>query len=258
MSIRRGKSSDGPSPSTTGAPLFPRASHKFVEDLKAALATEEDANTSEILIINSSIGKLWAEKEKEDKVPPIFQDAQEFVGRVQFYFIHFILMHQILHQGNSLKSNRTLRNLFLFSNVQVGNGRKKLFQGVLSSCNVRPSIDLLIADIPENLPVPTVSNPSSLIPPWNVRKKALLEPEDGETSEDFMQDLFDHADSYIHDDGALLLFYPDDQTLRREIAGYVERDGFKLFKEWWGINRLRLALPNNPTRTVSFPLISVY
>jgi hypothetical protein len=58
--------------------------------------------------------------------------------------------------------------------------------------------DLIIADIPKNLPVPNVSDPAYSVPSWNA-----LDP-------DFLGELFNFADEIIHDDGIFLLFHPDD------------------------------------------------
>ncbi len=39
------------------------------------------------------------------------------------------------------------------------------FGGVLAKS--KPALDLIIADIPEGLPVPSISNPPSTLPVWN-------------------------------------------------------------------------------------------
>ena len=54
--------------------------------------------------------------------------------------------------------------------------------------------DLVIANLPEGLPVPTILVPSSIIPTWN------------EKSEYYLQELFDFADENLHDNGVLLFF----------------------------------------------------
>ena len=100
--------------------------------------------------------------------------------------------------------------------------------------------DLVIADLPENLPVPTVSDPPSSIPSWNVL-------DDG-----FLGELFDFADEIIHDDGALLLFHPqDDGDFRELIESHFPSFGFAVFKEWLGVNRLRLRSAKHPNKTTN-------
>ena len=62
--------------------------------------------------------------------------------------------------------------------------------------SLRGTTNLVIADLLEVLPVPTVSVPSSVVPTWN------------EKSENYLQELFDFAESdeILHDNGVLLLF----------------------------------------------------
>jgi hypothetical protein len=97
-------------------------------------------------------------------------------------------------------------------------------------------IDLIIADIPENLPVPGIS---TSVPEWNKRAKSYTE------------DVFEMADAYLHDDGALVLIHCDDRALMREIEDKAHQYDMKLLKDWWGINEMHLALPRDPSMTVS-------
>ena len=100
--------------------------------------------------------------------------------------------------------------------------------------------DLVIADIPENLPVPNVSDPAYSVPSWNA-----LDP-------DFLGELFDFADEIIHDDGALLLFHPvDNGDFRESIQDHFPAFGFTIFKEWLGVNRLRLHSAKNVDKTTN-------
>jgi hypothetical protein len=41
--------------------------------------------------------------------------------------------------------------------------------------NAKPTVDLIIVDVPEGLPVPTVSNLADVILPWNQSVESLLE-----------------------------------------------------------------------------------
>ena len=63
--------------------------------------------------------------------------------------------------------------------------------------NKKPVVDLIIPEYPDELRISGVSNPPSHIPPWNA-----LPPS-------FLQVLMAFAHQYLHDDGALLMFYPD-------------------------------------------------
>jgi hypothetical protein len=100
-------------------------------------------------------------------------------------------------------------------------------------------LDLILADIPEGLPVPGISNPASSIPPWN------------QEAEEWLQPIFDFADNHLHDDGAIILFHPFRMTTKAMILGYCECFGFHVRKEWLGINRLHLTSPIHQGVTVS-------
>jgi hypothetical protein len=56
-------------------------------------------------------------------------------------------------------------------------------------------MDLIIANLPENLPVPTISNPSTSIPLWNTLSK------------NFLESLFDFANEHLQDNGAMILIH---------------------------------------------------
>ena len=99
-------------------------------------------------------------------------------------------------------------------------------------------MDLIIADIPENLPVPTVSIPSSTVPSWNSRESGYVES------------IFEFASYYLQNDGALLLFHCDDRDLCTEVFDLADSYDFVMTKDWWGINDLSLASPRDPTSTV--------
>ena len=99
-------------------------------------------------------------------------------------------------------------------------------------------IDLLIADIPEGLPVPNVSSPSTAIPDWNALPSG------------FVESIFIFAETFLHDDAALLLFHCDDPNIHNEVVEWAQEYGFKVHRDWWGVNELRLASPRNPVTTV--------
>jgi len=102
-------------------------------------------------------------------------------------------------------------------------------------------IDLIIADIPENLPVPSISNPSSVVPPWNSR-----DPE-------YVVSIFGFTSHYLQNDGALLLIHNNDRKLTSDIFDQAETYDFVMHKDWWGINDLELAFPTDPDSKVFTP-----
>jgi hypothetical protein len=81
-------------------------------------------------------------------------------------------------------------------------------------------IDLIIADILENLPVPSVSNPPSVVPHWNSR-----DPE-------YVVFIFEFASHYLQNDGALLLIHNNDRKLTTDIFDQAETYDFVMHKDW--------------------------
>ena len=101
-------------------------------------------------------------------------------------------------------------------------------------------VNLVIADIPENLPVPNVSDLTYSVPSWNA-----LDP-------DFIGDLFDFVHEILHDDEALLHFHPDDNgDYKESIQDHFVAFGFSIFKEWLGVNRLRLHSVKHVDKTTN-------
>ena len=41
--------------------------------------------------------------------------------------------------------------------------------------NAKLIVDLIIVDVPEGLPIPTISNPEDVVPLWNQNADSLLE-----------------------------------------------------------------------------------
>ena len=55
----------------------------------------------------------------------------------------------------------------------------------------------------------------------------------------------------MHDDGALLIFYPENSQIRREIESYLKNNDLKVKDEWTIINSMHLTHPTNPSKYVS-------
>jgi hypothetical protein len=82
------------------------------------------------------------------------------------------------------------------------------------------------------------------VPEWNKQKKGFLEV------------LFDFANSHLHDKGAIILFFSDDLDVKADLKGLMSAYGFLTFKEWMGVNRLRMTSARDPSKTVSHLLPS--
>ena len=97
-------------------------------------------------------------------------------------------------------------------------------------------IDLLIADVPEDLPVPVVS--SSAIPDWNRRSK------------DYFKVLFTFAATHLHDDAVLLIIHSNNPAINHALRNWSFTLVFELVQDWWGLNGLHLVSPADPQKTV--------
>ena len=86
--------------------------------------------------------------------------------------------------------------------------------------------------------MPTLSSPSIVVPNWNVLPTG------------FIENVFIFAESFLHDDAALLLFHCDDPKIDVEVTEWAKEYGFKVHRDWWGVNELRLASPTDPMKTV--------
>lgn len=94
--------------------------------------------------------------------------------------------------------------------------------------------------------MPGISVPSTVIPPWNVRP------------EKYVDTIFEFAEIYLHDDGALLLFHANDRDVLIDVEECAETYNFHLECDWWGMNDLPLASPRNPSTTVIVIFISSF
>jgi hypothetical protein len=97
----------------------------------------------------------------------------------------------------------------------------------------------MIVDIPEGLPIPIVSSAPTSVQVWN------------STNENFLPLVFDFGSSFVHDNGALLLFHKNDLKLKADIRGCAKAYHFSIFKEWTRINRLPITSPRDASKTVS-------
>ena len=88
--------------------------------------------------------------------------------------------------------------------VQHKSDKARAFKGVQGTAD---RVDLMLVDLPEGLPVPMVSSPSTAVPQWNIDDIS------------FLAMVFAMGSSLVHDNGVLLLFHKDDLQLRADIRG---------------------------------------
>jgi hypothetical protein len=95
--------------------------------------------------------------------------------------------------------------------------------------NGRAYVDLIIADVLEDLPVPIVSNPSTSIPVWD------------EMPKNFLESLFDFASEYLQDNGAMILIHGAEIPLLKSKIRSISRvqvyhvQSFVAY-QWEGLN----------------------
>ena len=117
---------------------------------------------------------------------------------------------------------------------QIGGGRSR----PNTKPKVHTGIDLLFADVPENLRVPGISASPSDVPLWNKRSSSYFEV------------LFAFADANLHDDGVLVLVHPADYEVNSEIHNWAHTEKFYVAEEWFGMNDLDLQSPTTPSDLV--------
>jgi hypothetical protein len=120
--------------------------------------------------------------------------------------------------------------------MQHQEARNRKHNGIV---NAKATLDLIIVDVPEDLPVPIVSDPTDVVPLWNQSADSLLEA------------VFVFAEDYLQDDGAIMVIHPFQVGAKSTIPGYCVEYGFETRKEWLCMNRLHLCSPLNRTLIVS-------
>jgi hypothetical protein len=110
----------------------------------------------------------------------------------------------------------------------------------------KAAVDLIIADYPDGLPVPGVSEFPGQVPDWNKRVQ------------NFIKFTIGFSQGYLHDDGALLLFMPDNVQVKKEVLSFLYNNNLEVKEEWTIVNSLHLTHPMHNSKRVSnssqFPL----
>lgn len=136
-----------------------------------------------------------------------------------------------------------LTSLNWSSIFQVGKGRTQSTKHVrMTVSGLRHTgIDLLICDVPENRPVPSLSPDD--VPVWNLR------------SEDMISVMFSFAEANLQDNGVVLVIHAKDRVLDDDLEMFADLCHFVLVREWVGGNLLKLSSthPRQPTVFISSP-----
>lgn len=105
--------------------------------------------------------------------------------------------------------------------------------------NVHTDIDLLFADVPNNLRVLRISTSFLDVHAWYKRFVTYFEV------------LFAFANTNLHNDGIIVFAHAADRDVSRSIHNWAHREDFYIAKYWFSMNNLDLQSP-----TVSSELIS--
>ena len=99
-------------------------------------------------------------------------------------------------------------------------------------------IDLLFADVHENLRVPSISASSSDVPQWNKRTDSYFEV------------LFAFASANLHDNGILVFAHSADPEVSKSIHNWADREDFYVAKRLVGMYDLNFQSPPKPSELV--------
>jgi hypothetical protein len=214
-----------PSHSDATIPSVPRKRKAVAPDTSA---TSSERSSSLSLIENVDMGELVEDLMKTKVPPPAYRRIQDFLIKVCVSFCVSCLSFIVF-----LTFVLILDFLYIHS-FQVGTGRTR----PNTKPKVHTGIDLLFADVPENLRVPGISASPSDIPQWNKRSSTYFEV------------LFAFATAHLHDDGVIVFAHAADPEVSREIHNWAHTEDFYVAEDWFGMNDLDLQSPTNPTDLV--------
>ena len=178
---------------------------------------DTSVDSSSVLIINQAPDVILGQFEKlpEGQVPEAWESITEFLK---------------LHQGEKVR----------------------LQHGVSDGS---PLVDLVVFDIPENLPVPGIQ-PTGEVPPWNqlkIRTKSNRRQESP-----WIHKAFEFASTWLQDDGAVLVLYPDSKFISNEISSWADWASFQEEDKWFVSNELPLTRPDYEGRTVKYFMAKLF
>ena len=224
--------------------------------MTSSLAYNSSIASPRILILNDSFHNMVDYKAKHNKFPSSYDDMVSFLKEVhiQLYShgIHLASLHSqifpirnaivflklrlvLISHSTKLAIPYSPTHWFFF--FKVGASREFFFSGKVE---LKPSVDLVIADYPDGLPVPGVSEFPRQVPNWNKHV------------ENFIKFTIGFCQGYLHDDGALLIFYPDSVQIKKEILSYLYNNNFQVKEEWTIVNsNLHLTHPMHNSKRVS-------
>ena len=134
----------------------------------------------------------------------------------------------------------TMQQIDDFASKHQGRKRRRY-----KTTYTNPSVvDLIVLDVPEGLPVPGIGAPG-FIPEWNRLEKKIPDPQKKNKMESpFIKDAFEFSETWICDDGCLLVFYPDSRFHNNEVSGWAAWANLKEAMKWTVVSGLPLTKPD--------------
>ena len=116
--------------------------------------------------------------------------------------------------------------------------KKKEQHGIVDGL---PLMDLVIFDVPKNLLVPGIL-PAGEVLHWN--KLKIKSKNNGRQESPWIHKVFEFANTWLQDDGAVLVFYPDSRFVSNEIVSWAEWENLQEENKWFVSNKLPLTKPD--------------
>jgi hypothetical protein len=192
--------------------------------------------------LNDSFHGMLDFKAKHNKFPSTYDDMVGFLTEVHFNHHSYSIQIARLFKLHFYSPIHSLLYALVFLFLQVGASREFFFSGKVVQ---KAAVDLIIAEYPDGLPVPGVSEFPGQVPHWNKQVQ------------NFVKFTIGFCQGYLHDDGALLLFYPDSVQIKKEVLSFLHNNNLEVKEEWTIVNSLHLSHPvHNSKRVSNFGIFS--
>ena len=118
-----------------------------------------------------------------------------------------------------------------------------------------PLVDLVIFDVPENLLVLGIIHAGE-VPHWNKLKMRSKGP--GRHESPWIHRAFEFASTWLQDDGAILVFFPDSRFISNKILSWADWVNFQEEGKWFFSNELLLMRLDYVGRTVKYFMAKLF
>ena len=190
---------------------------RFVSLALKAMSSSQACTSSStspwVLILNDSFHGMFNYKAKHNKFPSTYDDMVVFLSH-RYIQLNFHSIELVIHQFH-------LYWTLWFSKKKIRASREFFFLGKLSQ---KGAVDLIIAEYPDGLHVLGISEFPWQVPHWNKQVQ------------NFIKFTIGFCEGYFYDDGALLLFYPDNVQIKKEVLSFLYHNNLEVKKKWTIVN----------------------